>query len=156
MWERMRRIWPRWHAKWSQLSSHLNESISGIRVVKAFAQEAREAVRFDTRNEELRSVSVTGERSWRVFFAVMNCVISFGMFFVWYFGGMDIIREQLTYGTLFALTRYLWQLYRPLHFFGQVNNLISRAFAGAERIFEILDTRSESFDDSEAISPSPK
>ncbi len=152
MWERMRRIWPRWHAKWSQLSSHLNESISGIRVVKAFAQEAREAVRFDTRNEELRSVSVTGERSWRVFFAVMNCVISFGMFFVWYFGGMDIIREQLTYGTLFALTRYLWQLYRPLHFFGQVNNLISRAFAGAERIFEILDTRSESFDDSEAIS----
>ena len=152
MWERMRRIWPRWHAKWSQLSSHLNESISGIRVVKAFAQEAREALRFDTRNEELRSVSVTGERSWRVFFAVMNCVISFGMFFVWYFGGMDIIREQLTYGTLFALTRYLWQLYRPLHFFGQVNNLISRAFAGAERIFEILDTRSESFDNSEAIS----
>ena len=152
MWERMRRIWPRWHAKWSQLSSHLNESISGIRVVKAFAQEAREALRFDTRNEELRSVSVTGERSWRVFFAVMNCIISFGMFFVWYFGGMDIIREQLTYGTLFALTRYLWQLYRPLHFFGQVNNLISRAFAGAERIFEILDTRSESFDDSEAIS----
>ena len=152
MWERMRRIWPRWHAKWSQLSSHLNESISGIRVVKAFAQEAREALRFDTRNEELRSVSVTGERSWRVFFAVMNCVISFGMFFVWYFGGMDIINEQLTYGTLFALTRYLWQLYRPLHFFGQVNNLISRAFAGAERIFEILDTRSESFDDSEAIS----
>ena len=37
IWRRMRRIWPRWHAKWSQLSSHLNESISGIRVVKAFA-----------------------------------------------------------------------------------------------------------------------
>ena len=39
IWGRMRRIWVRWHAKWSRLSSHLNESISGIRVVKAFAQE---------------------------------------------------------------------------------------------------------------------
>ena len=151
MWERMRRIWPRWHAKWSRLSSHLNESISGIRVVKAFAQEDREALRFNMRNEELWQVSVTGERSWRVFFAVINFLLSFGMFFIWYFGGRDIIREELTYGVLAAFSRYLWQLYRPLQFFGQLNNLITRAFAGAERVFEILDTRPESFDDSEAI-----
>ena len=90
IWRRMRRIWPRWHAKWSQLSSHLNESISGIRVVKAFAQEDREARRFNRRNEELWSVSVTGERNWAVFFAVMNFFLSFGLFFVWYFGGMQI------------------------------------------------------------------
>jgi ATP-binding cassette subfamily B protein len=155
IWGRMRRIWIRWHAKWSRLSSHLNESISGIRVVKAFAQEEREAMRFNERNEELWSVSVTGERNWFIFFAVMNFFLGFGMFFIWYFGGMQILREELTYGILLAFTRYLWQLYRPLQFFSQINNFISRAFAGAERIFEILDTQSESFDDPEAI-PLPK
>ncbi len=150
IWRRMRPIWIRWHAKWSQLSSHLNESISGIRIVKAFAQEDREAVRFNARNEELWSVSVTGERNWFIFFAVMNFLISFGMFFIWYFGGLQILRGELTYGVLMAFLRYLWQLYRPLQFFSQINNFITRAFAGAERIFEIIDTRSESFDDPEA------
>ena len=150
IWKRMRRIWPRWHAKWSQLSSHLNESISGIRVVKAFAQEEREAMRFNARNEELWSVSVAGERSWHIFFALMSFFLSFGMFFVWYFGGMQILREEVTFGTVLAFTRFLWQLYRPLQFFGQINNFISRAFAGAERIFEIIDTRSELSEDPEA------
>ena len=150
IWRRMRRIWPRWHAKWSLLSSHLNESISGIRVVKAFAQEEREAMRFNARNEELWSVSVTGERSWHIFFAVMNFILSFGMFFIWYFGGMDIIHEALTLGTLLAFTRYFYQLYQPLQFFSQINNFMSRAFAGAERIFEILDTRSELSEDPDA------
>ncbi len=151
IWKRMRPIWIRWHAKWSRLSSHLNESISGIRVVKAFAQEDREAMRFNTRNEELWAVSVTGERTWFIFFAVMNFLIHFGMFFIWYFGGMQILSGALTYGILLAFTRYLWQLYRPLQFFSQINNFITRAFAGAERIFEILDSRSEMFDYAEAI-----
>ena len=155
IWRRMRRIWPRWHAKWSQLSSHLNESISGIRVVKAFAQEDREARRFNARNEELWAVSVTGERSWNVFFAVMNFILSFGMFFAWYFGGMQILDEVLTLGTLLAFISYLRQLYQPLQFFSQINDFIARAFAGAERIFEILDTRSELAEDPEAA-PMPE
>ena len=155
IWRRMRRIWPRWHAKWSQLSSHLNESISGIRVVKAFAQEDREARRFNARNEELWAVSVTGERSWNVFFAVMNFILSFGMFFAWYFGGMQILNEVLTLGTLLAFISYLRQLYQPLQFFSQINDFIARAFAGAERIFEILDTRSELAEDPEAA-PMPE
>ena len=150
IWRRMRRIWPRWHAKWSQLSSHLNESISGIRVVKAFAQEDREAMRFNARNEELWSVSVTGERNWHVFFAVMNFILSFGLFFIWYFGGLQVIGGGLTFGTLWAFTSLFYQLYQPLQFFSQINNFISRAFAGAERIFEILDTRSELAEDPEA------
>lgn len=150
IWGRMRRIWSRWHAKWSRLSSHLNESISGIRVVKAFAQEDREAVRFNARNEELWAVSVTGERNWFIFFAVMNFFISFGMISIWYFGGKEILYNELTYGLLAAFIRYLWNLYRPLQFFSQLNNFITRAFAGAERIFEILDTRSELFEDPEA------
>ena len=150
IWGRMRRIWNRWHAKWSRLSSHLNESITGIRVVKAFAQEDREAIRFNQRNDELRQVDVTGERNWFIFFAVMNFLMSFGVFFIWYFGGKQLLRGDLTFGVLMAFISYLWQLYRPLQFFSEINNFITRAFAGAERIFELIDARSEPFDDSDA------
>lgn len=151
IWGRMRRIWTRWHAKWSILSSHLNESISGIRVVKAFAQEDREALRFNARNEELWSVSVIGERTWMVFYSVINIFIGLGIISIWYFGGMKILHGVITYGLLTAFIRYIWNLYRPLQFFTQLNNFITRAFSGAERIFEILDTWSESFEDPEAI-----
>lgn len=154
IWGRMRRIWTRWHAKWSILSAHLNESISGIRVVKAFAQEDREALRFNARNEELWSVSVIGERTWLIFYSVMNIFIGLGIISVWYFGGMKILHGVITYGLLTAFIRYIWNLYRPLQFFTQLNNFITRAFSGAERIFEILDTRSESFEDPESISMS--
>ena len=74
--ERLRQVWCRWSSKWSRLSIHLNESISGIRVVKAFAQEAREEKVFTNRNEELRHIRVLGERAWLTFYAVISFVLS--------------------------------------------------------------------------------
>jgi ATP-binding cassette subfamily B protein len=154
IWGRMRRYWTRWSAKWSRLSSHLNESISGIRVVKAFAQENREAERFNFCNDELRDASVVAHRSWFVFFAIMNFLMSFGLFFIWYFGGRQTITGELTYGLLTVFVVYLWELYRPIQFFNEMNNFLARAFAGAERIFELIDARSEPFDDPKAT-PTP-
>ena len=83
IWNRLQGYWRRWSARWARLSTHLNESIGGIRVVKAFAQETREGERFDRRNHALRDVSVSAERSWLVFFMVTNFFMSFGAFFVW-------------------------------------------------------------------------
>ena len=150
-WDQLRRYWNRWHAKWSRLSTHLNESINGIRVVKAFAQEQREERRFRSRNDELRDASVVAERVWFIFYAVMNFLMSLGIFLVWYFGGRKILHEELTLGVLMAFVAYIWQLYRPLQFFSQVNNFLTRAFAGAERIFEVIDAKPESFDDPQAM-----
>jgi ATP-binding cassette subfamily B protein len=155
LWDRLQLNWSRWSAKWSRLSSHLNESIAGIRVVKAFAQELQERARFDRRNDELRQASVTADRNWFVFFVVMNFTMSFGVFFVWYFGGRKILHQGLTLGTLMAFISYLWLLYRPLQWFGDINNFITRAFAGAERIFEILDTKAEPFEAPDAA-PMPR
>ena len=151
----MQRYWSRWSARWSRLTTHLNESIAGIRVVKAFAQETRESQRFDKGNDALRQVSVSAERSWLVFFMVTNFFMSFGAFFVWYFGGEQIISGVLSLGELMAFTAYLWMLYHPLKWFGDFYSFMVRAFAGAERIFEIIDARSEPFNDPEAL-PMPK
>ncbi|MEW6756293.1 MAG: ABC transporter transmembrane domain-containing protein, partial [Candidatus Latescibacterota bacterium] len=146
-WDQLRRYWDRWHAKWSRLSTHLNESINGIRVVKAFAQEAREGQRFRTRNDELREASVTAERVWMIFYTVLNFLMTFGVFLVWYIGGRQVVHQELSLGALVAFVSYIWQLYRPLQFFSQLSNFVTRAFAGAERIFEVIDARPEAFRD---------
>ena len=122
----LRRYWSSWSAKWSRLSSHINESISGIRIVKSFAQERREEERFAARNEALWEASVTAERVWVVFSAIVNFVMSFGIFLVWYFGGRQILNEELTLGVLMAFISYIWQLYRPLQFFSSANNMITQ------------------------------
>jgi len=155
IWSRLQGYWRRWSAKWSRLSSHLNESITGIRVIKAFAQEQRESRRFDSRNRALQDVSVSAERSWLVFFMVTSFFMSFGAFFVWYFGGRQILYQKLMLGELMAFISYLWMLYRPLKWFGDFYSFMVRAFAGAERIFEVIDARSEPFADPDAV-PVPR
>ena len=150
IWNRMERYWRRWSIKWGRFSAHLNESITGIRLVKAFAQEKREGIRFNQRNDELRQVSVSADRAWFVFFTVMNFLMSFGVFFVWYFGGRQILGGELTLGQLTAFISYLWMFYRPLKWFGDYYNFMIHAYAGAERIFEVMDTPMEPFNDPSA------
>lgn len=150
IWKRMEAYWQRWSAKWSRLSSHLNESIRGIRIVKAFAQEQRESQRFDRRNTDLRDISVAAERTWVVFWMVTNFLMSFGVFFVWYFGGQQVLGQDLTPGELMAFITFIWMLYQPLKWFGDFYGFMMRAYAGAERIFEVIDARPEPFDKPDA------
>ena len=149
-WDSLRRLWNKYHAKWSRFTTHLNESISGIRVVKSFAQERREEERFNKGNDELREALVVAERTWYIFYTILNFIMSFGIFLVWYFGGRQILNNELTLGVLMAFISYIWQLYRPLQFFSNFNNFLTRAFAGAERIFEVIDARPEFFEDPDA------
>ncbi|MYE23835.1 MAG: ABC transporter ATP-binding protein [Gammaproteobacteria bacterium] len=144
VWNRMEVHWRRWSIRMAGLASHLNESIGGIRVVKAFAQEEREGRRFDGRNHALRDATVTSERSWLKFMMVTQFVMSFGAFFVWYFGGASVVREELTLGVLLAFVAYLWMLYQPMQWFSDYYSFMVRAYAGAERIFEVIDSRPES------------
>ena len=165
IWKRMGSYWQRWSAKWSRLTSHINESIRGIRVVKAFAQERREGERFGRRNADLRDISVSSERSWLVFFLVTNFIMSFGVFLVWYFGGRQIVHDShllgvghpdaFQVGDLMLFIMLLWMLYQPLKWFGDFYGFMLRAYAGAERIFEVIDTNTEPFDDSSAV-PIPR
>jgi ATP-binding cassette, subfamily B, bacterial len=150
-WHRMRRYFHKWRTSWSHLTARLHEALSGIRVVKAFAQEERELAEFNRRNAELLKIGVTTDRNWYVFFATMNLVTGLGVASVWYFGGKDVIEDQMSLGTLLAFYSYMWLLYGPIQWFGQVNSWMTRAFAGAERIFEVIDSPPEAYDDPDAI-----
>lgn len=149
-WKRMRLYFNKWDQAWSDIMATVNETLSGIRVVKAFAQEAREIAAFGIRNKKIRQLAIRTEINWEIFFATTTLFTSFGILIVWFFGGQEVIRDALTIGTLLAFYAYMWMLYEPIEWFGQVNNWMTRAFTGAERIFEVIDTPAEAYKDPDA------
>lgn len=150
-WRRMRKLFNKYSRGWSQLGSRLNEALHGIRVVKAFAQEPRELEAFAERNDYLGEVSRRTARNWLVLWSTMGLVTSLGILIVWYFGGSEVLRGELTLGTLMAIYYYMWLVYGPLEWFAEVNSWMTRAFAGAERIFEVIDAPPEAYEDPEAV-----
>ncbi|MCZ6680828.1 MAG: ABC transporter transmembrane domain-containing protein [Candidatus Poribacteria bacterium] len=150
-WRRMRRYFNKWDQAWSDLMAVVNEALSGIRVVKAFAQEVREMAAFNKRNKKLQRISIRTEINWEIFFATSSLVTSLGIMIVWLFGGLEVMGGDLTLGTLLAFYAYMWLVYGPMEWFGEVNSWMTRAFAGAERIFEVIDTPPEAYNDADAI-----
>ncbi len=151
-WKRMRLYFNKWDQAWSDIMARVNEALSGIRVVKAFAQEVREIAAFQVQNKNIRQLAIRTEINWEIFFATTTLLTSFGMLIVWFFGGREVIRDALTLGTLLAFYAYMWMLYDPIEWFGEVNSWMTRAFAGAERIFEVIDTPAEAYKDPNARS----
>lgn len=129
--------------KWARFHTHLNESLSGIRVVKAFAQEDHENHKFLQRNHELRDAGIQADSRWFTIFGAMSFFSGLGALINWTVGGYMVYRGQLTLGDFWKVYAYLGLLYGPLQWFAQVNNWFSRAMAGAERIFEVMDSERE-------------
>lgn len=149
-WRRMRRIFNKHGQGWAHLSAQLNEALAGIRVVKAFAQEVREIREFEKRNTDLMRISRKTARHWLVFFAMTSFLTGCGGLIIWLVGGVEVLRDNLTLGTLSAFSHYMWLVYGPLEWLGRVNSWMTRAFAGAERIFEVIDASPEAYSDPEA------
>jgi ATP-binding cassette subfamily B protein len=149
-WKRMRRLFHKYSQGWSKLGTRLNEALNGIRVVKAFAQEPREIEAFDKAHLDLGEASVRTALNWNVLWATMSAISGSGMLIIWYFGGGEVLGDRLTLGDLLALYSYMWMVYGPMEWFSEVNTWMTRAFAGAERIFEVIDTPPEAYDDPRA------
>lgn len=149
-WKRMRRFFRRWGETWSNLTDRTSEALTGIRVVKAFAQEVRELEAFQRLNRRITNIGVETSVNRAVFFSTVTLLTSFGVIAVWLLGGGEVLSGDMTLGTLLAFYSYMWMVYGPLEWFGQVNSWMTRAFAGAERVFEVIDTEPESYDDDKA------
>ncbi|MGI8423701.1 MAG: ABC transporter transmembrane domain-containing protein [Chloroflexota bacterium] len=148
---KMRQIWNRWSHSWAQFSAHLGESLAGIRVAKAFHQENAEIDRFDRHNRDLAAVTIREGRVWGSTFAVLNFITGTGAYLAWIIGGQAVIAGEMTLGGIVAFVGYLWLLYGPLQWFNNIYQWMSRALAGAERIFEVIDTPTERYDDENTV-----
>ncbi len=151
LWKPMSILFHKTGQKWGRFHTHLNESLNGIRVVKAFAREDGEWDKFTQRNRELAQAGINVDRRWYRFDATMQFVIGSGALINWAYGGYLVLKGELTFGTLMALQVLLWQVYGPLQWFGQINQWFSRAMAGAERVFEVIDAQPETYTKPDSI-----
>ena len=150
-WKRMHRLFKKWNEKWSQLTDRTAESLAGIRVVKAFAQEKRELGAFEKVNTAANDAGISTNVNRTIFFSTITLLPGIGVLIVWFFGGQEVMLGELTLGMLVQILAYMWLVYGPLEWFGQVNSWITRAIAGAERIFEVIDTEPGAYDNPNAV-----
>ncbi|MBW3625415.1 MAG: ABC transporter ATP-binding protein/permease, partial [Armatimonadetes bacterium] len=132
------------------MTGYLEEEISGIRVVKAFAKEEEEIERFAVESNKVLTASYTFERLWAFYDPYMGFLAGLSTVSVLWFGGNLVLRGTLTLGELVAFNTYLLLLVGPVRMLGWVVNHIYRAMASGERIFEVLDRPTEVYDDPKA------
>ena len=145
-WIRLIRAFRTKYYRWGKLVGLAGEMLSSVRVVKTFVQEKREMRRFRSSNEGVFRGDYESEKEAAVFFSTVSMLTSSGLILVWFYGGSAIIDDTFTPGALMMFIAYLWMLYEPLRWFGELNTWSSRAMSGAEKVFEIVDTPAETED----------
>ena len=139
----LRPMFSRVQQETAQLSTVLQEDLSGMRVVRAFAQEDQETAKFLYSSDRL---AVATSKTMELF-AMRNPLLQFiagiGTTAVIWYGGLQVIDNTISLGTMVEFSLYLMMLQRPIRMLGMTINTYARAVAAGERIFEILDTQSE-------------
>ena len=140
---RYRRASTQMQEQYGDLTIHLHETISGIRIVKAFGMEAYENRRFAERNKGLFNSLMRQIKVSAIAHPIMETISTFGISIVILIGGYWIIGGRMTVGEFFSFMAALYFLYRPLKELNGVNNMVQDGVAAAKRIFEVLDTKPE-------------
>ena len=151
-WKKVHHLWHRAWRRRSKLYDIVNDSISGVRVVRAFGQQTGEIGRFSDANEDARHFDTYAETVWATYYPPLMFTVQFGTLIAWFAGGLQVIAGNMTLGTLFAFHAYLAMFYGPLRHISPVINWASRAMTAAERIFEVIDSQPEQYDDGTLVS----
>jgi len=152
---RIRPIYRRVRARLGDINARLQDSLSGIRVVQAFAQEERELARFTDESERYYQARIEGMRYWTTFFPAMRFVAYMGTVIVLGVGAVMVVEGSLTLGTLVAFLAYITAFYEPINRLTQVDNIFQEAIAAGERIFELLDETADIQDAPDATALPP-
>ena len=151
-----RRIHWVFHRIWRRiatLNAQLADTIPGVKVVKAFAQENREIERFVGRNTELRQAQMEAIKMRSYFTPTIAFTTSIGSLLLWWYGGHRVLTNSLTLGQLQAFIAYMMMVYQPVRELCFLSEQLESAATTAERVFEVLDTEPEVEDDPDAVDP---
>ncbi|TXH88534.1 MAG: ABC transporter ATP-binding protein [Rhodoferax sp.] len=124
---------------WGEVTNVLSDTIPGIRVVKAFAQEQREAARFREANRHNLLVNDRINKIWSLFSPSVSMLTEIGLLVVWGFGIWQISRGQITVGMLLAAIAYISRFYGRLDSMSRIVSVTHKSASAAKRIFDILD-----------------
>jgi ATP-binding cassette subfamily B protein len=124
---------------WGEVTNVLADTIPGIRVVKAFAQERREAGRFRDANRVNLHVNDRLNQIWALFSPTVSLLTETGLLIVWAFGIWQISRGEITVGMLLAAITYIGRFYGRLDSMSTIVSDTQKSASAAKRIFDILD-----------------
>jgi ATP-binding cassette subfamily B protein len=130
----------------SSLTDMVQESISGIRVVKSFVQEKTEITKFSTFNAAYVKRNMELIKVWGLMFPMVAFIGSLSFILALYYGGLLVIDDELSLGQFVTFVSYLGLLTWPMMALGWVINILQRGIASMKRLNEILDTAPEIFD----------
>ncbi|MGD8998119.1 MAG: ABC transporter ATP-binding protein [Anaerolineae bacterium] len=135
----------------ADLNTVLQESLVGVRVVKAFAREPYEAQRYAQANRKLFDLNLVVGRLFAVGIPLIFLLSNLAQMAVYWIGGGQVIAEQISVGRVVAFTNYMMMAFFPMLMLGMIITMISQAGASAERVFEILDAKSEVVEKPDAV-----
>lgn len=125
--------------QFSSISAGVQENLSGIRVVKAHAQEENEKRKFKQLNQEYMNRNMSLVKIWGPFFPFIMLIFGIGIIIVLWLGGRLVITEKISLGQFVQFNGYLMMLAFPMMALGFVINLVQRGSASMGRLMEILE-----------------
>ncbi len=137
--DRLRTGFERIDRVWGEVTNVLADTIPGIRVVKAFAQEKREAGRFIEANKHNLAVNDRLNKTWSLFSPSVSLLTELGLLVVWAFGIWQVARGDITVGVLTAFIAYISRFYGRLDSMSRIVSVTQKSASAAKRIFDILD-----------------
>ncbi|WP_282943504.1 ABC transporter ATP-binding protein [Paenibacillus sp. RC67] len=138
-------------AQLGKLNGHIEETISGIHVVKAFNHEEKAIHEFNAVNDRLYEVGLKAQIYSGFLMPLLAVINNIGFAAVAIVGGVLAVKGHITVGVIASFLSYSRQFVRPLNEMANTYNILQSGVAGAERVFEVLDEKEEPGDSPEAI-----
>ena len=136
------KLWKCYSHQWrrsSSMNTMMNDSLSGIRVVKAFAKEDGETSRFYEYATKLYKANLRTQKVSMFIFPVISILVAGTCHAMWGFAGFEVMGERMTYGDLVVYMGYTGMIFGPLSFFTNFTNMVTDTLNSAVRMFEVLD-----------------
>ena len=142
------KIYHRLWRTWASINALLTDSISGIRLVKAFGQEKRGNEAFARQSAEYFKGEIAGAKVRSKFFPAIHLATSLGTVIILWYGGLLVMRSTpanklLTLGELVVFLRFIFRFYSPVQRLSLISHSFQHAITSAQRVFEIFDTQPE-------------
>ena len=140
------KLWKCYSHQWrrsSSMNTMMNDSLSGIRVVKAFAKEDNETSRFYEYASKLYKANLRTQKVSMFIFPIISILVAGTCHAMWGFAGIEVMGEHMTYGELTVYMGYTGMIFGPLNFFTNFTNMVTDTMNSAVRMFEVLDTTPE-------------
>jgi ABC-type multidrug transport system fused ATPase/permease subunit len=141
--------------KIANITAYLQETLSGVRVVRSFGQEPRHVAEMEQLNEENRVANLRTVYLNATYFPAVELLSAIGTAAILLYGGVRAIEGDVTVGVLIAFVGYLQTFFDPIQQISQLYTTYQQGMAALDKIFDLLDTRPDTVDAPGAIDPGP-